>query len=569
MIPLPAPLYALALLVAPAAGNFTVEGRVLDGTGSGISAATVLAAPEGGGAEHSIATSPDGGFTFSLAPGRYTLTASAHGLETATQTVDAAAGGSNSIEFVLQGAPSRGQADAQAQPARPQPPTPGVRTRTLSLGDAVRVGGYGSVRFETNSLDAPKAAGFDFRRFVLTTDVTPHDRVQAYVELEFERLAEIEIERSAARSAGGARFAEELEGGHGGEISIEQMWGQFKFGQPLALRVGQILPPVGRFNMTHDDDRWDLPRRSLVDRGAPVLPVGAAWTELGVGIVGDVNVGATGRLSYQAYAVNGAILDFSIEKKVESEAGEPGVLKLASEFSLSRGPVNGEGGTRAGTWRLAYSPTLSSEIAVSGYHGRYTPDFMAPVRERLNAIAIDGIYRRGPFTVEGEFIRTDFGDTGRVIGAFIDTVTGSSGVPPLAGAAGTETEFAIKDLTSARHGFWIETRYRFWPRAWQDGIFGKGFENPQLTAVIRYERVTLRDAMEEVAIEDFDIERSDRETLRQERVTLGLAYRPIPSAVFSVAVEHNRRLEGSVLVFPRGTDSSSYTGLLAGMAIGF
>ena len=459
--------------------------------------------------------------------------------------------------------------DSQTTPSRPAPPVAGVRPGGLNLGDMVRVGGYGSVRFETNSLEAPKPAGFDFRRFVLTTDVTPHDRLQAYVEIEFERFAGIEVERSVARSTSGAAFKEELEGGAGGEIAIEQMWGQFKFGQPFSVRVGQILPPVGRFNMAHDDDRWDLPRRSLVDRGAPVLPIHAAWTELGAGIVGSLDVGRTGRLSYQAYAVNGAILDFSVEKALESEGDEPGVLKLASEFSLTRGPVNGEAGTRAGTWRLGYSPTLSSEIAISGYHGRYTPDFMAPVNERINAIGVDGILRRGGLAVEGEYIHTDFGDTDRVVQAFIDTVTGSSGVAPLPGAVGTETEFTIKDLTPTRHGFWLEARYRFWPARWQNGILGKGFENPQLTPVVRYERVTLKDAIDEVALVGFEIERGDRQTLRQERTTVGLSYRPIPTIVFSVAVEHNRRLEGNVLVFPRGTAAASYTSVLAGMAIGF
>jgi len=466
--------------------------------------------------------------------------------------------------------------DANASPSqspdRTSPPasqTPGVRPGGYSLGDLVRVGGYGSMRFETNSLDAPKAAGFDFRRFVLTADVTPHDRLQAYVEIEFERLGEIEVERSMTASPAGATFKEALEGGNGGELSIEQMWGQFAFGEPLAVRIGQILPPVGRFNVAHDDDRWDLPRRSLADRGAPVLPVHAAWTELGAGVVGGFNVGPTGRLTYQAYTVNGATLDFSIEKALESTVDEPGVLKLASEFSLSRGPVNGEGGTRAGTWRLGYSPTLSSEIAISGYHGRYTPDFMVSVSERLNAVAVDGIFRRGALALEGEYIHSDFGDTDRVISAFIDTVTGSTGVPPVPGAPGTETEFTIKDLTPVRQGFWIEVRYRFWPAAWLDSILGKGFENPQLTPVIRYERVTLKDAVDEVALEDGHIERGGLQTLRQERTTMGLSYRPIPSVVFSVAVEHNRRLEGDVLVFPRGSPAASYTSFVTGMAVGF
>ncbi len=285
--------------------------------------------------------------------------------------------------------------------------------------------------------------------------------------------------------------------------------------------------------------------------------------------MGGVDVGETGRLSYQAYAVNGAQLDFSVEKALEAEVGEPGLLKLASEFSLARGPVNGEGGTRAAIWRLAYSPKLTSEIAVSGYHGRYTPDFMAPVSERINAFGVDGILRHGGLAVEGEYIHSDFGNTDRVVEAFVDTVTGSTRIPPLPGAPGTETEFTIKNLTPTRQGFWVEARYRFWPAGLQKGDPGKGFENPQLTPVIRYERVTLADAIDEVAIEGFEIVQGDRQTLRQERTTVGLSFRPIPTFVFSVALEHNRRLEGDVLVFPSGTAAASYTSFVAGMAVGF
>jgi hypothetical protein len=460
-------------------------------------------------------------------------------------------------------------AAAPETPVQPPPYAPGVRPGGINLGEAVRVGGYGSARYESSSLAAPKPAGFEFRRFVLTTDATPTDRIRGYVEIEFERFASIEVERAVKRTADGVKFKEALEGGNGGEISIEQMWGQFTFAEPFAVRIGQILPPVGRFNIAHDDDRWDLPRRSLVDRGAPVLPVHAAWTELGAGIVGSANAGPTGRVTYQAYAVNGAALDFSIENTLESTTGEPGILKLASEFALARGPVNGQGGTRAGTWRVGYSPVLSSEIAVSGYHGRYTPDFLAPVSERINAFGVDGIIQHRGFAVEAEYIHSDFGNTDRVIQAFITAVTGPSGVAPAAGAQGTETEFTLKGLTPTRQGFWIEARYRFWPAAWQNSVLGKGFENPRLTPVVRYERVTLKDAIDEVAIEGGTIGRGDRETLRQERTTVGLSYRPIATVVFTVALEHNRRLGGDVLVFPAGTHAPSYTSVVAGMAFGF
>ena len=462
---------------------------------------------------------------------------------------------------------------ALAQSSQPTatsaPQTPGVRSGGVSVADTVTVGGYGSVRYETSSLDEPKAAGFDFRRFVLTADATPNDRLQAYIEIEFERLGEIEVERGVERSPSGIAFKEELEGGHGGEIAIEQMWGQFKFGDAFSVRFGQVLVPLGRFNIAHDDDRWDIPRRTLIDRNVPILPVKAAWTELGAGFVGSAGVGKSGQLTYQAYVVNGAVLDFAVEKAVESEVDEPGVSQLASEISLGRGPVNGEGGTRAGAWRLMYSPTLTTEIAVSGYHGKYTPEFLDPLTEHINAFGVDGLWKHGALSIEGEYIHADFGDTDRVVQAFVDTVTGSTGHAPLAGAAGTVAEFAIKNLSPSRHGYWVEGRYHFWPVKWQKNFLGNGFEDPQLTWVLRYERATVKHAIEEVAIEDGGIESADPETLRQERTTIGLSYRPLQSVVFSVALEHNRRLDGDVLLFPFGKISQAYTGLLVGMSFGF
>ena len=440
----------------------------------------------------------------------------------------------------------------------------------MAATDQVTIGGYGSVRYETNSLDEPKAAGFDFRRFVLATDISPNDRLKAYAEIEFERFGNIEIEKAVERTTNGVSFKEELEGGNGSEISIEQMWGQYKFSAPFSVRFGQILTPLGRFNINHDDDRWNIPRRTLVDRNVPVLPVKAAWTELGAGFVGSMDVGKSGQLLYQAYVVNGAILDFAVEKAIESEIDEPGITKLAAEFSLQRGPVNGEGGTRAGAWRLAYSPQLGSEIAVSGYHGKYTPEFMDPIHANINAFGVDGIYERGALAVEGEYINADFGDHQHVVQGFIDAVTGSTGIPPLPGAEGIETEFTIKNLDSARNGFWLEGRYKFWPTKWgEKTIVHKGFDDPQLTWVLRWERATVKNAIEEVAIENGEIDFADPQKLRQERTTIGLSYRPIQSVVFAIALEHNRRLEGDVLLFPFGAPSKAYTDLIVGLAFGF
>lgn len=464
-----------------------------------------------------------------------------------------------------------------AQPATPQQPTPrpasptpGARTGTVSLTDKVTMGGYGSVRYETNSLKEPnKPAGFDFRRFVLTTDATPNDRLQAYVEVEFERLGEIEIEKAMQRSLTGTEFTEELEGGNQAEVSLEQAWGQFKFGTPLSVRFGQILVPLGRFNINHDDDRWDIPRRTLVDRNVPILPVEAAWTELGFGGTGSVNVGKSGQLTYQGYVMNGATLDFSVEKAVTSEANAPGVIRLASEFGLERGPVNGQGGVRAAGWRVMYSPNLNYEIALSNYEGGYTPDFFEPSDAHLSAWGVDGLFKHQTFALEGEWIHTHFGDLPGVEQAFVNAVTGSTGVAPLAGADGTEAEFALTNLSPNRYGFWLEGRYSFWPMKWTKNPLAKGFEDPQFTAVLRFERATVKDLVDEISIENGEISTGEPTTLRQQRFTIGLAYRPIQSVVFSVAMEHNWRLEGPVLLFPFGQPAQAYTSLLAGLAFGF
>ena len=150
---------------------------------------------------------------------------------------------------------------------------PGSRYGRSIHSDFLRIGGYGSFCYETNNLDlGPQVgdlprlkrshSGFDFRRFVFTMDAAPHKRLRFYTEVEFERLNEIEIERTAipenrgraTRNRPGVRFIQEVEGQSGGEIAIEQAWMQYNFTDSFASRVGVILPPVGRYNILHDDD---------------------------------------------------------------------------------------------------------------------------------------------------------------------------------------------------------------------------------------------------------------------------------------------------------------------------
>ncbi|HEX8186482.1 MAG TPA: hypothetical protein VF747_17075, partial [Blastocatellia bacterium] len=231
----------------------------------------------------------------------------------------------------------------------------GTRYARTLFGDSVRIGGYGSFRFETTNLDnlqrignLPVARrstnGFDIRRLVLTADVSPVERLRFYTELEFERFGKIEIERTAIpenrggqNNLAGTRFIQELEGQDGSEIKLEQFWVQYNLTKNVAVRGGIILPPLGRFNILHDDDYWDIPRRTLIDRDAPALPVKTAWSEAGIGLIGSKPIGQ-GFINYQFYVVNGVTLDFALEQVI-AVRDDKTKIEFEPEISCQSGPV--------------------------------------------------------------------------------------------------------------------------------------------------------------------------------------------------------------------------------------
>ncbi len=459
------------------------------------------------------------------------------------------------------------------------------------FGDVVKIGGYGSFRFEANNIDpGPQIAdlpplkrgfdSFDFRRFVLTLDAAPSKRLRFYTEIEFERLSEIEVERNAipenrgTRNRAGTRFIQEVEGQSGGEIAIEQAWAQFNFNEKFGTRMGVILPPVGRFNILHDDDYWDLPRRPLVDRGGPVLPVKSAWREAGAGFVGNIPT-RKGYVDYQFYVVNGSQLDFALEEVVSLREGR-NLLELEPEISFASGPFNGSKTAGGLTWRVAISPSIGQEFAFSGYHGDYTPDYLKQ-DAWVNALGFDGKLTLGRFEIEGEYVFTNFGrmdavltDIGR---QFVDAAAQTFSSETSILEAEVETEFA-GPLTKRRRGFWVDFKYRYWP-LWLDKTFlGRDLENPQLIPIVRFERIWFDDFVTGLDFAGGAITSLEREDLLQQRTTVGLAYRPIASVVFSTAWEHNRRLAGSRMIFPRMVGigmlpDKSYDAWIFGTAFGF
>ena len=145
-------------------------------------------------------------------------------------------------------------------------------TTKVPFLDRVRIGGYGSLRYEVTDNPADKNS-FELRRFVLAGDATIAPRLSAYFELEFERFRKLEVEKNLGPAEGGLTAQQAIEATNDSEISLEQIWMQYDIQDWLKFRGGGVLVPLGRFNLNHDDNRWDIPRRTLVDRGVPVLPV--------------------------------------------------------------------------------------------------------------------------------------------------------------------------------------------------------------------------------------------------------------------------------------------------------
>ena len=409
----------------------------------------------------------------------------------------------------------------------------GDQRQGIHLGDRVRLGGYGSVRFETNdvasgnNVPGGSAAGFTFRRLVLTGDARPASRLRVYTEVEFERLFEIGSEKRSSRVPGSLNLKQTLEGNNGGELALEQAWGQ----------------------------------------------PGATW---GAGFTGSFNVGQTGKLDYQIYALNGTALDFNLEHELTSTAGSPGTAELVlnSELQLTSGFFDGSKSATAFAWRASYSPTLRGEFAISGYHGKYAPSFLS-FRESLTTLAYDHKWRWKGFETEAEAVYTSLGNLNNVLTGFAETAFNSANSTIRSSSSGGLTsatvEMELANLSRRRYGFWTDFKYHARPRWLKDSFLGESFEDPQIIPILRYERVWLNGVTDNVNVSGFGPVRLisfTQENLQQERVTAGISYRPVTQFAMQAAYEHNRRVDGSQLIFPRISQDST-NGLILGMSFGF
>ena len=306
--------------------------------------------------------------------------------------------------------------------------------------------------------------------------------------------------------------------------------------------------------------------RPLIDRQVPALPLGAAWTELGAGVVGSHFIGESGKIGYTFYVLNGTTLDFTLEEKVQTRDPKRDKLGLEAEIAPTPGSFDGNNTADAVTGRFAVSPSLRSEYALSGYWGKYTPEWLG-ASEDITAAGFDFLRKVGRFRIEGEALYTRFGGIRSVLTAFATAARDRKSFTTTEETAQLEAEieFDVKDLAKERFGFWVDIKI---PLSLRGRPLGLGLEDPTLVPIVRYERAWNRNRVTAFEFEDRAITALEWGDVQQERISVGLSYRPVPLVAMQLAYERNDLKEGPSLLFPEVPDEST-DGVLFGMAFGF
>ena len=280
------------------------------------------------------------------------------------------------------------------------------------------------------------------------------------------------------------RVASELEFEEGGEeIKIEIAAIDFEIHEALTFRGGIILSPLGRFNLAHDSLANDLTDRPLVSTEI----LGTALSEGGMGFFGAFYPSATSRLTYEIYGVNG----FNDGVLIGSDEG--------TRIPAGKGNFEDNNQNPAFVGRVAISPDPILEIGVSGHTGPYNVHNLEGLevdeKRSLTIFVLDGEIRWNRFELLGEYAR-----------ASID-------VP----------EQLMDFQADNQQGLYVQGNVHF--------LRGLVPALPQsvFTGVVRYGLV------------DFD---TDIDGDSQNRLTLGLNFRPTEDTAFKLDYQYNWLRDG-------------------------
>jgi hypothetical protein len=358
------------------------------------------------------------------------------------------------------------------------------------------VGGYFDIQYRAHRNGVLEGYGngttngFDQQRFVpfIYADITEHVKFASEIEIEH-----------------GIRGAGE------NEISLEFAHLDYLINEPVNIRAGIILIPIGKFNLLHDSPLNDLTDRPLVSQF--VIP--STMSETGAGFYGTFYPGRTGKLDYELYVTTGPCgNEPDGTPRINEETGTKDSRQRKCANSADGLDIN-SGKAVAG--RVAFSPMLGVEVAGSNYYGNQSPSSYNP----LNITAIDWTLQKGPFEIIGEAAWAYSRGNSRAIPG--NTFGGFS---PGTLLTGVNTLNPLAAPPQRMQGFYLQGNYHFMP-AFLTRLSPKRFgEGSTFTAVIRYDLLNLnRDNRGENQGE-------------LEQISFGLNYRPVEDAVFKISYQY-------------------------------
>jgi hypothetical protein len=358
------------------------------------------------------------------------------------------------------------------------------------------VGGYFDIQYRAHSNGVLEGYGngvtngFDQQRFVpfIYADITEHVKF----------ASELEIEHG-------------IRGTSDNEISLEFAHIDYLINEPVNIRAGIVLIPIGKFHLLHDSPLNDLTDRPLVSQ----FVVPSTMSESGAGFYGTFYPGRTGKLDYELYYTTGPCgYNSDGSPRVNEETGTKNSRqrKCASDDGLD---INNG---KAVSGRLAYSPMLGVEVAGSSYYGNQSPFSYNP----LSITAIDWTLQKGPFEIIGEAAWAYARGNSRAI-------PGNTMVPAVSPGAlltGVNTLNPAAFPPQRMQGFYIQGNYHFMP-AFLTKLSPKRFgEGSTFTAVIRFDEVNLNQDNQGPSMG------------RMQQISFGLNYRPVEDAVFKISYQY-------------------------------
>lgn len=359
----------------------------------------------------------------------------------------------------------------------------GIGTRPfLYRGVNAAVGGYVDLEF-ARDFDA-NTTTFTQHRFIPFIFAEISDRLHFGTEVEFEY--------------GGPNAPT-----RDGEVKVEFAALDVSLTRAVNFRAGALLSPLGKFNLIHDSPVNDLTDRPLVDNR--IIPT--TLTEAGAGLFGQLYPSETSVLTYEAYVVNGfnnSLLAYGVNATT-------GAITPTMNVRSARGSMRGDNNpAKSLVARVAFSPLLGVELGASAHTGRYgdTGD------GRLTVAALDAVVARGRWELLGELAKASLdvdpaNELPRARQAFLAARSDTIGF----GAA-----YATAAYTTAQRGAYLQFNYHFLQGAVQ------GFPNSTFTGIVRLDHL------------DLD---ADRDGNLQQRLSLGLNWRPIEQSAIKIDYQWN------------------------------